>query len=42
MAVAVDALFGNQLALAESDLLSDSLPEIKTICVESSNQLRLA
>ena len=42
MAVAVDALFGNPLALMEPDLLSDSLLEIKIICVESSNQLRLA
>ena len=42
MAVAEDALFGNQLAVMEPDLLSDSLLEIKAICMESGNQLRLA
>ena len=41
MAVAVDALFGNQLALTEPDLLTGSLPELKAICVETSSQLRL-
>lgn len=42
MAVAVGALFGNQLALMEPALLGDSLLEIKLICVKSSNPLRRA